>query len=187
MPTNLYGPNDNFDLQKSHVLPALIRKMHLAKLLANSNYDRVIKDLGVDSIDEAKAYLSKFGVFPNSVEIWGTGVPKREFLWSEDMADACVYIMEKLNFKDTYNQNQSEVRNTHLNIGIGKDISIRDLAIKIKEIIGFKGELIFNDQKPDGTMQKLTLRYLRASCQVCQHWMYCLMRARRAKGSLRKG
>ena len=101
MPTNLYGPNDNFDLEKSHVLPALIRKIHLAKLLNESKYDEVLKDTNFETIDEARTYLSKFGVSENSVEIWGTGNPRREFLWSKDMADACVFIMENRDFQDT--------------------------------------------------------------------------------------
>ncbi|GAA4280201.1 GDP-L-fucose synthase [Gaetbulibacter aestuarii] len=156
MPTNLYGPNDNFDLEKSHVLPALIRKIHLAKLLAESKFDEVIKDLGMNSIQEARDYLSKFGVSENSVEIWGSGKPKREFLWSEDMADACVFIMESRDFKDTYTQGQKEIRNTHINIGTGEDISIKELAVMIKGILGFNGSLVFNPDKPDGTMRKLT-------------------------------
>ena len=156
MPTNLYGPNDNFDLEKSHVLPALIRKIHLAKLLSESNFEAVIKDLNVGSIDEARSYLASFGVSSESVEIWGTGKPKREFLWSEDMADACVYIMENRNFSDTYNECNKEIRNTHVNIGTGEDISIKGLAEIIREIIGFKGDLVFNTKKPDGTMRKLT-------------------------------
>lgn len=156
MPTNLYGPNDNFDLEKSHVLPALIRKMYLAKLLSESKYDEVVKDLGVNSIEEAKIYLHQFGVSEKSVEIWGSGKPKREFLWSEDMADACIFIMENRDFTDTFNKNQKEIRNTHINIGTGKDISIKELAETIKKIIGFKGELVFNTEKPDGTMKKLT-------------------------------
>jgi GDP-L-fucose synthase len=169
MPTNLYGPNDNFDLEKSHVLPAMIRKIHLAKLLNEKNYDAVVKDLHVKNIEEAKAHLAKFGVDENRVEIWGSGKPMREFLWSEDMADACVFIMENRDFKDTYElQNGSndtctpnsittqEIRNTHINIGTGIDISIKDLAELIKEIIGFEGELYFNTHKPDGTMKKLT-------------------------------
>lgn len=156
MPTNLYGPNDNFDLEKSHVLPALIRKIYLAKLLNEENYEAVLKDTNFNTIKEAKNYLSSFGVSNNSVEIWGTGRPKREFLWSKDMADACVFIMENKDFKDTYTAGQKEVRNTHINIGTGKDISIAELAETIKEIIGFKGDLIFNSDKPDGTMQKLT-------------------------------
>ena len=156
MPTNLYGPNDNFNLEKSHVLPALIRKIHLAKLLNEGHYNQVIQDLKVDDLDEAKDYLSKFGVSSDSVEIWGTGKPKREFLWSEDMADACVFIMENRDFEDMYSSDQKEIRNTHINIGTGKEISIRELAETIQQIIGFKGELIFNSDKPDGTMRKLT-------------------------------
>ena len=127
MPTNLYGPNDNFDLETSHVLPALLRKVHEAKL---NNTPKV--------------------------EIWGSGKPRREFLYSEDMADACVFILESRDFKDTYDENQKEIRNTHINIGTGVDISIRELAETIKKIVGFQGELYFNDTKPDGTMVKLT-------------------------------
>jgi GDP-L-fucose synthase len=177
MPTNLYGPNDNFDLEKSHVLPALIRKMHLAKLLAEGKDEDVVKDLGVKTIEEAKSYLNKFGVSANSVEIWGSGNPRREFLWSEDMADACVFIMENRDFKDIVIANemkqslkteqnvnlnctkrdfQQEIRNTHINIGTGEDISINELAETIKEIVGFEGDLVFNIEKPDGTMRKLT-------------------------------
>lgn len=156
MPTNLYGPNDNFDLETSHVLPALIRKIYLAKLLNEKKYDEVMKDLNLSSLDEAKQYLAKFGVDETQVEIWGTGLPRREFLYSEDMADACVFLLENSNFKDTYNQNNKEIINTHINIGTGVDISIKELAQLIKSIIGFKGELIFNTEKPDGTMVKLT-------------------------------
>ena len=156
MPTNLYGPNDNFDLEKSHVLPALIRKIHLAKLLSESKFDEVVKDLSVNNIDEAKAFLGTFGVSENSVEIWGSGKPKREFLWSKDMADACVFIMENRNFSDTYNKANKEIRNTHINIGTGKDVTIKELAETIQSIIGFKGDLVFNANKPDGTLRKLT-------------------------------
>jgi GDP-L-fucose synthase len=156
MPTNLYGPNDNFDLEKSHVLPALIRKMHLAKLLNENALEEVVEDLGLNSIEEARAYLKDFGVSESSVEIWGSGKPMREFLWSEDMADACVYLMENRNFKDTYSDNISEIRNTHINIGTGVDISIKDLAYEIKKTVGFKGDLMFDVEKPDGTMKKLT-------------------------------
>ena len=156
MPTNLYGPNDNFDLEKSHVLPALIRKIHLAKLLSESKYDEVVKNLEVSSIEEAKVYLSQFGVSENSVEIWGSGKPKREFLWSEDMADACVFIMMNRNFLDTIDEGEKEIRNTHINIGTGKDVSIKELAETIQRIIGFTGKLVFNADKPDGTMRKLT-------------------------------
>lgn len=156
MPTNLYGPNDNFDLEKSHVLPALIRKIHLAKLLSESNFEAVTKDLNLNTIEESKSYLASFGVSEESVEIWGTGSPKREFLWSEDMADACVFIMENRDFKDTYSPTENDIRNTHINIGTGQDISIKDLANIIKGIVGFNGNLVFNTTKPDGTMRKLT-------------------------------
>ena len=156
MPTNLYGPNDNFDLETSHVLPALIRKIHLAKLLSESKLEAVVKDLKMDNIEEAKAYLSRFGVSADSVEIWGTGTPRREFLWSEDMADACVFLMQNRNFSDTHSAIEKEIRNTHINIGTGVDVSIKELAETIKNAIFFKGKLVFNSDKPDGTLRKLT-------------------------------
>lgn len=156
MPTNLYGPNDNFDLEKSHVLPALIKKIHLAKLLSEKEEGQIQDVLGVDSFEEAKIYLEKFGVKEEEVEIWGSGKPMREFLYSEDMADASVYIIENINFKDLTSGKESELRNTHINIGTGVDVSIKELAEKIKAIVGFKGSLYFNTSKPDGTMKKLT-------------------------------
>lgn len=156
MPTNLYGPNDNFDLEKSHVLPALIRKIHLAKLKSENNWNALMSDINVSNKEEVEKYLSKFGILANGVEIWGTGKPRREFLWSKDMADACVFLMENRNFNDTFSKDDIEVRNTHINIGTGEDISIKQLAELIKEIIGFKGELFFNTDKPDGTLRKLT-------------------------------
>lgn len=115
MPTNLYGPNDNYDLNNSHVLPALIRKFHEAK---------------VNNLD--------------TVEIWGTGTPLREFLYVDDMADACVFLMEN------YNGEQ------HVNIGTGEEVSIKQLAETVKEVIGFKGKIVFNANMPDGTPRKLT-------------------------------
>lgn len=156
MPTNLYGPNDNFDLEKSHVLPALIRKIHLAKLKSENNWNALMSDINVSNKEEVEKYLSKFGILANGVEIWGTGKPRREFLWSKDMADACVFLMENRNFNDTFSKDDIEVRNTHINLGTGEDISIKQLAELIKEIIGFKGELFFNTDKPDGTLRKLT-------------------------------
>lgn len=156
MPTNLYGPNDNFDLEKSHVLPALIRKIHLAKLLAEGQEEAVRLNLEKATFEKAEKYLNEFGVTGKSVEIWGSGMPKREFLWSEDMADACVFIMENRDFEDTYSKGQKEIRNTHINIGTGKEVSIKELAEIIKDEIGFTGNLVFNKNKPDGTMQKLT-------------------------------
>ncbi|APQ18512.1 GDP-L-fucose synthase family protein [Maribacter hydrothermalis] len=170
MPTNLYGPNDNFDLEKSHVLPALIRKIYLGKALENSDWKQIDSDLnklpiegisGSSSKDEKLGILKKYGIEKNSenlvtVEIWGTGKPMREFLWSEDMADACVFIMENRDFKDTIDVNSNEIRNTHINIGTGEDISIKDLAHCIKKHVDFNGSLLFNASKPDGTMKKLT-------------------------------
>ena len=183
MPTNLYGPNDNFDLEKSHVLPALIRKIHLGKALENDDWETIRDDLNklpIEGIDgkakeeEILNILSSYGLVITQhgshsvvqVEIWGSGKPRREFLWSKDMADACVFLMENRNFKDIIESHltlhesrytsQPEVRNTHINIGTGEDISIKELAETIKEIIGFNGELYFNTNKPDGTMKKLT-------------------------------
>ncbi len=164
MPTNLYGPNDNFNLEKSHVLPALIRKAHLGKCLMNDDYQSLRNDFnrypveGVDGnsdLSDIISKLEKYGVTNNKIAIWGTGEPTREFLWSEEMADACVFIMEKVDFKDVKG-GESEVKNCHINIGTGKEISIRQLAILVTEIVGYKGELFFDSTKPDGTMRKLT-------------------------------
>lgn len=188
MPTNLYGPNDNFDLEKSHVLPALLRKIYLGKCIEENNWDAVRKDLDKRTVEGVNGsstqgqiinVLSKYGIsiFKNNgiteesslgkinervtmntvlVEIWGSGKPMREFLWSEEMADACVFVMENVNFSDLVVSNHQQIRNAHINIGTGKEISIHDLANLIKEKIGFTGELVFNTSKPDGTMRKLT-------------------------------
>ncbi len=156
MPTNLYGENDNYDLKKSHVLPALLRKIHLAKLLQEKKYDAVVADLGAKNIEEAKKYLAKFGVDEKQVEIWGTGKPRREFLHSDDMAAACVFVMKNIDFKDCFPSDEKQIKNTHLNIGTGKDLSIKELAELISKIVGYKGKLFFNSDKPDGTMIKLT-------------------------------
>lgn len=155
MPTNLYGYNDNFDLEKSHVLPALIRKMHLAKLVSEGKHDQVCRDLGVSAFAKAQPILATYGITAQQVEIWGTGTPRREFLWSQDMADACVHIMEQTTFNDVKGSTP-EVRNTHINIGTGEDISIKELAVMIKETVGFTGSLVFDTTKPDGTARKLT-------------------------------
>ena len=165
MPTNLYGPNDNFDLEKSHVLPAMVRKMHLAKALQEQNWLAIQEDFnkrpvegisGANSKEEIQQILAKYGITEQNIILWGTGSPMREFLWSEDMADACVFIMENIDFKDTFDQNSKEIRNTHINIGTGEDLSIKDLAFMIKENIGYKGQILFDSSKPDGTMKKLT-------------------------------
>jgi len=106
--------------------------------------------------DQITDVLSKYGVKEDSVEIWGSGKPMREFLWSEDMADACVYLLENRDFSDTFDMIQTEIRNTHINIGTGVDISIKDLANLIKKEVGYTGSFIFNTSNPDGTMKKLT-------------------------------
>jgi GDP-L-fucose synthase len=169
MPTNLYGPNDNFNLETSHVLPAIIRKIHLAKCLQNNDWVGIREDLnkrpieGLDGSagnDKILAILNKYGIrkdINNTIlALWGSGEPMREFLWSEDMADACVYLLENRNFEDLKSHCGVEIRNTHINIGTGKEISIRSLSALIQKIIGFNGTIEFDTSKPDGTMRKLT-------------------------------
>ena len=181
MPTNLFGSNDNYDLEKSHVLPAIIRKMHLAKCLIENNWEAIYKDFNknpVEGVDgkatkiEIGEKLEKYGIFrhsspetPVTVKLWGSGAPRREFLHSDDMADACVYVMENIDFKDlvkdkyadkiTSREATVEIRNTHINIGTGKDLTIKELAMIIKEIVGFDGLIEWDTTKPDGTFQKL--------------------------------
>lgn len=165
MPTNLYGPNDNFHLENSHVLPAMIRKVHLAKCLNENDWDAVRKDInlrpvegvnGSNTNEEILEKLAKFGIRPDSVTLWGTGSPMREFLWSEEMADASVHVLLNVDFKDTYEPGQKEIRNCHINVGTGKEVTIREAAEKIISEIGFKGELRWDSSKPDGTPRKLT-------------------------------
>lgn len=165
MPTNLYGPNDNFHLERSHVLPAMVRKIHLGKCLIEGNWDAVRRDLalrpvegvgGDASQEEITGILAKYGIHPDRVELWGTGKPLREFLWSEEMADACVYIMERVDFKDTFQEGDKEIRNCHINIGTGKELTIAELAQLIVKETGYTGQVVFNPEKPDGTMRKLT-------------------------------
>ena len=165
MPTNLYGPNDNFDLERSHVLPAMIRKIHLAHCLKQGDWDAICKDLnqrpveGIDgnsSKEDILTILAKYGISNSEVKLWGTGTPLREFLWSEEMADASVFVMEHVDFKDTYKQGDKDIRNCHINIGTGKEISIRELAELIVSTVGYQGQLTFDSTKPDGTMRKLT-------------------------------
>lgn len=176
MPTNLYGPNDNYDLEKSHVLPALIRKMHLGKCLMKNDWKAIRSDfnrLPVEGINgeaaesEILEKINKYGVQKVgervSVKLWGTGSPMREFLHSDDMADACVYMLENIDFKDLVeNRKQTvgelaekEIRNTHINIGTGRDQTIKELAHLVKSIVGFEGELEWDTTKPDGTKRKL--------------------------------
>jgi len=169
MPTNLYGPNDNFDLERSHVLPAMLRKFHLARCLMEGRWSEIREDFrkqpvghidGTASEAEITGVLERYGISLNvggspSVTLWGTGTPRREFLHSDDLADACVFIMEKVRFADLLPQSGSEVRNTHINIGTGEDITIRELAEMIAAITGFRGDIRFDPSQPDGTPRKL--------------------------------
>lgn len=163
MPTNLYGPNDNFDLERSHVLPAMIRKTYLAKNLQQENWKAVREDLNkrpVEGLDgkasdkEITTMLAKYGITKGQLELWGTGAPMREFLWSEEMADATVFIMENVNFEDLI-KDKNEIRNCHINIGTGKEISIKDLSELVSKTVGYQGKIRFDSTKPDGTMRKL--------------------------------
>lgn len=161
MPTNLYGHNDNYDLEKSHVLPAMIRKTYLASLYEKRDLMTVATNLGLDSTNDkdiAEA-LGKYGISkaPNgevTLALWGTGTPKREFMHSDDMAEACVYVMNNVDFTDLV-ANPKEVRNTHINLGTGVDVTINEIAHSIKDIIGFSGTITFDSTRPDGTMRKL--------------------------------
>lgn len=191
MPTNLYGPNDNYNLETSHVLPAMIRKIHLGKCLEANDWLSIRKDLKMRPIEGANeqsgteeilSILSKYGIQksnpergthytelgtrneepatrnpqPVTITLWGTGSPYREFLHVDDVAEACVFIMNNVDFVDLKKVYDSEeIRNTHINIGTGKDMTIRDLAILLKEVIGFKGEILWDHSKPDGTPRKL--------------------------------
>ena len=200
MPTNLYGPNDNFHLENSHVLPAMIRKIYLSKCLNEGNWDAVRKDIrlrpvtakaadvgktvaegaasfidrglevqegrfivdGSSSSRDILSVLAHYGITPDAVTLWGTGKPMREFLWSEEMADASVHVLLNVDFKDTYDASArnadgiTEIRNCHINVGTGKELSIKEVAEKIMKETGFTGELRWDASKPDGTLRKLT-------------------------------
>jgi GDP-L-fucose synthase len=177
MPTNLYGPNDNYNLETSHVLPALIRKMHLGKCLENNDWNAIRKDLKKIPIEglnnnstESELFdkLAKYGIQfsdgmhhqatgnqqPVTITLWGTGTPYREFLYVDDLADACVFVMGNVEFKDL-KPGGKQVKNTHINIGTGRDLTINDLALVVKKIVGFSGQLNWDSSKPDGTYRKL--------------------------------
>ena len=193
MPTNLYGPNDNFHLENSHVMPAMMRKVYLAKLIHDGSWDKIATDLnkrpvegitGKDSQEKILKVLKKYGIENNKVTLWGSGTPLREFLWSEDMADASVHVLLNVDFKDiigiekyssvhygaavdgTVDRNHSagrggaipslgEIRNCHINVGTGKELTIRKLSELVIKAVGFAGEVVFDTSKPDGTMRKL--------------------------------
>ena len=193
MPTNLYGPNDNFHLENSHVMPAMMRKVYLAKLIHEGAWDKIAIDLnkrpvegvsGSASKEEVLKVLAKYGIFDNKVVLWGTGTPLREFLWSEEMADACVHILINVDFKDVIGIEKyssvhygnaadgvvdrdhtagrggaipslGEIRNCHINVGTGKELTIRQLSELVVKTVGFEGEVEFDASKPDGTMRKM--------------------------------
>ena len=193
MPTNLYGPNDNFHLENSHVMPAMMRKVYLAKLIHEGAWDKIAIDLnkrpvegvtGTSTRDEILKILAKYGISDNKVVLWGTGTPLREFLWSEEMADACVHILINVDFKDVIGIEKyssvhygtaadgvvdrdhtsgrggaipslGEIRNCHINVGTGKELTIRQLSELVVKAVGFEGEVEFDASKPDGTMRKM--------------------------------
>ena len=205
MPTNLYGPNDNFHLENSHVMPAMMRKVYLAKLLHEGDWQKIHRDLTIRPVganikengeqmryvidgnsDEAliRKILAWYGIEDNKVTLWGTGTPLREFLWSEDMADASVHVLLNVDFKDIigiekyssvhygvaadgvvdrnhstgrggYIPSLGEIRNCHINVGTGKELTIRELSELVVKAVGFEGEVSFDASKPDGTMRKL--------------------------------
>ena len=193
MPTNLYGPNDNFHLENSHVMPAMMRKVYLAKLIHDDNWSAIRRDLdirpvegfnGSSQCDDILNVLAKYGIYNNKVVLWGTGTPLREFLWSEDMADASVHVLLNVNFADiigiekyssvhygastdgAVDRNHSvgrggaipslgEIRNCHINVGTGKELTIRELSVLVVKAVDFRGTVEFDATKPDGTMRKL--------------------------------
>ncbi len=205
MPTNLYGPNDNFHLENSHVLPAMMRKVYLSKLIHDGDWDAIRVDMNkrpinppaklqaiigegnVDGGNDAERILQAlafYGIEDNKVTLWGDGSPLREFLWSEDMADASVYVLLNVDFKDIIgiekyssvfygvkadgevNRNNSEgrggaipslgeIRNCHINVGTGKELTIKQLSEKVIATVGFEGQLCWDQNKPNGTPRKL--------------------------------
>ena len=193
MPTNLYGPNDNFHLENSHVMPAMMRKVYLAKLIHEADWVSIRRDLDIRPVEGVNGtsqntdilnILAKYGIYDNKVVLWGTGKPLREFLWSEDMADASVHVLLNVNFSviigiekyssvhygastdGTVDRNHSagrggaipqlgEIRNCHINVGTGKELTIRELSQLVAQTVGFEGTIEFDASKPDGTMRKL--------------------------------
>ena len=176
MPTNMYGPGDNYHPENSHVLPALIRKMHLAKALENGDFDELARICRREQRSEVKGqmsekeileWLGKSGISLSSVlrpptsgrgvrlALWGTGTPLREFLYSDDLAEACVFLVEKANYKDMAFTDSSGTVQSHINVGSGKEATIREIAETVKAVVGFKGEIAWDASKPDGTPRKL--------------------------------
>lgn len=160
MPSNLYGINDNFDLKNGHAFPMIIRKFVLCRYLEDGKYDSIKQDLGLstDDHDEIVESLAEHGITTNgqtvTLTLWGSGKPRREFLNVDDMAEASIFVLNNLNFNDL-SKNKIEIRNTHINIGTGSDVSIAEFADMVKNAAGFTGEIAFDKTKPDGTMNKL--------------------------------
>ena len=167
MPTNLYGPRDNFHLENSHVLPAMLRKLHLANLLHQGKWDEIRRDLGKRPVEgvgadatekEITDILGRYGIYADHLDLWGSGTPLREFLWSEDMADASVYILENIDFAELKSRCEAKgepVRNCHINIGTGIEHTIAQTAEMVREAVSFPGSICWDGSKPDGTMRKL--------------------------------
>lgn len=155
MPSNLYGTHDNFNLETSHVMSAMIKKFHMASLIEKGCKNEVLDDIRQESGGKAEDFLEKHGIEEGKITLWGSGNPRREFLFVEDLADAAVFMMENVSFKDIIKDISDELRNTHINIGSGKDLSISELARKIAEITGFRGLIFWDETKPDGTPRKL--------------------------------
>ncbi len=154
MPNNTYGANDNYDLEDSHVLPALIRKFHLAKLAANGDWPAIEKDQELYGKIPQDFMGGLKGANGPAVRLWGTGAPKREFLFSEDLADACLFIMQRID--DLFSNNQAWPNGRHLiNIGSGDEVTIKQLSDIVAQIIGYKGQVYWDESKPDGTSRKL--------------------------------
>ncbi|EAI6907777.1 GDP-L-fucose synthase [Campylobacter coli] len=150
--TNLYGKTADFNLKTARVLPAMLRKFHLAKLLNEKKYGDILLDLNLQDESEAIGYLKTNGIYEEYIELWGTGKTRREFIHSDDLVDACMYIMKHVNFSDLSKNN---IKNTHINIGTGSDLSIAELALLIKKITQYKGEIKFDISKPDSPMNRL--------------------------------
>ena len=168
MPTNLYGPSDNFHLQNSHVLPAMLRKTYLARLRMEEDWDELRHDFsrlpykgldGNSSRADIDAVLEEIGITPSALRLWGSGTPLREFLWSEDMADASVHVLLNVTFAQLVEQSnaagETEVRNTHINVGTGIEHTIAQAAEMVRKAVGYEGDILWDATKPDGTMRKL--------------------------------
>ncbi|MFO7736684.1 MAG: GDP-L-fucose synthase [bacterium] len=155
MPSNLYGTHDNFNLETSHVMSAMIKKFHMASLIEKGRKNEVFDAVQQESGGRPENFLEKHGVGKNKITLWGSGNPRREFLFVEDLADAAVFMMRKISFKEIIKDISGELRNTHINIGSGKDLSISELARKTAEITDFRGSICWDETKPDGTPRKL--------------------------------